>query len=109
MSEITIGAVVLIILIVVFMFGRSRQMNRVEADRSNRHQEKESWAEESVMSYAEVQKFRKELIKSAEEKMADEPDQVKRLKEIIDDWADLKVKGFRDRRSWVRTPEESEE
>lgn len=109
MTEIAIGAIVLIMLIVVFMFGRSRQMGGVEADRTARHKEKESWAEESVMSYSEIQKLRQELIKSVEEKLSDEPEQVERLKEIINDWAHLKDKGFRDRRSWVRSPGESEE
>ena len=28
------------------------------------------------------------------------------LKEIISDWADLKVKSFENRRSWVRKPDQ---
>jgi len=30
---------------------------------------------------------------------------VKKLKKIVDDWANLKVESFKERRSWVRSPE----
>lgn len=71
MTGITIGVIVLIMLIVGFIFGRSRRISGVEADRIAKDQERESWVDESVMSYAEVQKLRDELIKRRR-KMSDE-------------------------------------
>jgi len=48
------------------------------------------------------------LIKATEEKLGDNPGQVDQLKKIIDEWADLKVESFKERRSWVRNPKKNE-
>ena len=55
-----------------------------------------------------MQQLRNELIKAIEEKLGDDPEQVDQLKKIIDEWADLKVESFKDRRSWVRNPEKND-
>ena len=56
------------------------------------------------MSYGEVQEVRRDLEKEIAEKFED---QEKRdtLIEIVNEWAELRIKTFQDRRSWVRDPE----
>jgi len=107
MNEIIIGLIILIILIVVFLFGRKQKLAHAESDKAAKRAEKELWVKQSVMSYGQVQQIREELIKSMEDKLAENPEQVEQLKKIINDWADLKIQSFQERRSWVRKPDQS--
>lgn len=104
MEEIVIGVIILIVFVVVFLSGRKQKLAHAESTRTARRAERESWARKSVLSYAQVQQFREELIKSVEDKLADHPEQVDRMKEIINDWADLRIQSFKERRSWIRRP-----
>ena len=52
----------------------------------------------------QVQDRKKELFDVIDANLSDHPTQSDQLKEIINDWADLKVKSFENRRSWVRKP-----
>ncbi len=108
MNEIIIGVVILIILIVVFLSGRKQRLAQAESDITAQRAEKESWAKESVINYQQVQQLREELIKSIEEKLADRPEDKEQLRKIIDDWADLKIQSFQERRSWVRRPDQTQ-
>jgi hypothetical protein len=107
MNEIIIGIIILVILIAVLLSGRKRRLDQAESDVTDQHAEEESWAKESVMSDREVQQLRGKLIRSIEEKFADRPEDLDQLKEIINDWADLKVRMFQERRSWVRRPDQT--
>ncbi|MEE9166721.1 MAG: hypothetical protein V3U24_04570 [Candidatus Neomarinimicrobiota bacterium] len=107
MNEIIIGFIILIVLLVVFLFGKRHQLAHVESRREAKRAERESWTGESVMSYGQIQEIREELIQSMEEKLSDEPEHVERLRKIINDWADLKIESFTERRSWVRKPDET--
>ncbi|UCH10293.1 MAG: hypothetical protein JSU61_14045 [Fidelibacterota bacterium] len=109
MNQIIIGIIILIVLLAVFLSGRRQRLEKVESEASDQRAEKESWAKESVMSDRQVEQLRMDLIKSIEERFADRPEDQERLKEIINDWADLKVQMFHERRSWVRRPEEEPE
>ena len=60
------------------------------------------------MSDRQVQQVREGLIRSVEEKFAKQPEDLEQLKEIINDWAKLKIKSFQERRSWVRRPDQTE-
>ena len=108
MNEIIIGAIILVILISVFMSIRQR-LAGAESDRTAKRAERESWGRESVVSYGQVQRLREDLIKSMEEKLADQPEHVEQLKEIINEWAELKMQSFRERRSWVRKPDQTKQ
>ena len=57
------------------------------------------------MTYGQVQQWREDLLNVLDENLGDKPDQRDQIKKIINDWADLKIKAFQDRRSWVRNPE----
>ncbi|UCH62015.1 MAG: hypothetical protein JSU77_09410 [Fidelibacterota bacterium] len=109
MNEIIIGVVILIILIAVFLSGRKQRLARADSDLTAQRTEKESWEKESVISYQQVQQLREGLHKLIEERLADRPEDKERLVKIIDDWADLKVQSFHERRSWIRRPDQTQQ
>jgi len=105
-----IGILIIIISVIVLAIFASRknQMEGAEQNRETEETEKETFANEDILSYGQVQERKRELIDAIETNLADKPEQLAQLKQIIDDWAELKVKSFLDRRSWVRKPEEEE-
>ena len=105
-----IGILIIVIAVIVFAIFASRknQMEGAEQNRETEQTEKETFANEDILSYGQVQERKRELIDAIETNLADKPEQLAQLKQIIDDWAELKVKSFLDRRSWVRKPEEEE-
>ena len=46
------------------------------------------------------------MIATLEASITEEPEQLDKMKTIINDWADMKIKSFKNRRSWVRNPED---
>jgi hypothetical protein len=108
MNELIIGVIILIILVVVLLSGRKQRLAQAESDITGQRTEEESWAKEAVMSERQIKQVRARLIKSLEEKFAKQPEDLERLKEIINDWADLKIQSFQERRSWVRRPDQTE-
>ena len=105
-----IGILIIIISVIVLAIFASRknQMEGAEQNRETEQTEKETFSNEDILSYGQVQERKGELIDAIETNLADKPEQLAQLKQIIDDWAELKVKSFLDRRSWVRKPEEEE-
>ena len=51
-------------------------------------------------NYAKDRK--KDLISVIDANLAEHPEQSSQLKSIIEEWADLKIEAFENRRSWVR-------
>ena len=108
MNEIVIGIIVLLIMVVVILSGRKEQIAKTESEKEADQAEEESWKMEEVMNDSQVQDIREELVNTLEENLADQPEQLERIKKIINDWANLKVRTFENRRSWVRKPEKEE-
>ena len=46
------------------------------------------------------------VLTQVDDSIKDNPEQLERIKHIVNDWADMKIKSFRDRRSWVRNPDD---
>lgn len=107
MNEIIITAIILGIAIAVMLSGRKRRQDNAESNMLTDKSEREDWAKEAVMSYTEIQEIRSNLIASVEEKFTDSQADATRLKEIINDWADLKIQSYQERRLWVRSPDKS--
>ena len=99
MNQIIILAVVIALMIVAMLTSGKEKVSKVETVKKSK---------ESFVNYGQVQQLRNELIKATEEKLGDNPGQVDQLKKIIDEWADLKVESFKERRSWVRNPKKNE-
>jgi|TARA_B100001146_G_C15930000_1_gene326724 Flp pilus assembly protein TadB len=105
MNQIIIIGVILILLLITFLFSRKEQISKAESDIESMKTKKESWSQEKVMKYDEIQSRREALLKAVDEKFKDNPEQSEDLKKMINDWAELRTKIFTDRRSWVRNPE----
>ena len=99
--------VITVILLAIFA-SRKNQMDGAEQNRETEQMEKETFSSDDILSYGQVQERKRELIDAIETNLADKPEQLAQLKQIINDWAELKVKSFLDRRSWVRKPEDEE-
>ena len=100
--------IVIAVIVLAIFASRKNQMEGAEQNRETEQMEKETFASEDILSYGQVQERKRELIDAIETNLADKPEQLVQLKQIIDDWAELKVKTFLDSRSWVRKPEEKE-
>jgi len=96
--------IILVIVGLAFYFSRKEKTLTAQNKRDTNVHKKESYAEEDIMSYGQVQDRRNILFKVIENNLSDHPEQSEQLKQIINDWADLKIKVFEERRSWVRSP-----
>jgi len=97
--------IVLVVLALAVFSSRKEQASKADDRKDQVRQQKEDFAQEDVMTYGQVQQRREDLLNVLDENLGDKPDQRDQIKKIINDWADLKIKAFQDRRSWVRNPE----
>ena len=63
---------------------------------------KDEISNEEVATYGQVQERKKQLFSVIDENLNNHPEESNQLKEIIEDWANLKIEAFQNRRSWVR-------
>ena len=102
--EILFLLIVLVVLFLAVFSSRKEQTSAADEQKDAAQKEKEGFAEEDIMTYAQVQQRREELISVLDDNLSDRPEQRDQIKRIVNDWADLKIKAFQDRRSWVRNP-----
>ena len=55
-----------------------------------------------MATYGQVQERKNQLLSLINDNLSDHPQESDQLKEIVDDWAELKIEAFQNRRSWVR-------
>ena len=103
--EILFLIIVLVVLAVAVFSSRKEQASKADDRKDQVRQQKEDFAQEDVMTYGQVQQRREDLLNVLDENLGEKPEQRDQIKKIINDWADLKIKAFQDRRSWVRNPE----
>ena len=96
--------IILIVVSLAFYASRKEKTEKAEHKRDGMIHQKEENAEEDIMSYGQVQERRDALFNVIDENLSNHPEQSEQLKDIINDWADLKIKVFEERRSWVRSP-----
>jgi len=99
---------ILVILIIGFAITWSNQgqVKEVEERQTQYTREREAMADHDNRSASEVDDDRNAMIKTLESSITNHPEQLEKMKNIINDWADMKIKSFKDRRSWVRNPDE---
>ena len=95
------------ILVYAMSTSRSQERKKVELKRDKLSEEKERMSSEDVATYGQVQDRKKDLINVIESNLAEHPEQSSQLKLIIEEWADLKIEAFENRRSWVRASEKN--
>jgi hypothetical protein len=100
--QIVIGIVVVLLIAWAIISSRRHHLHRARQVKQQVITRKESWKQEKFMSYSAVQALREKLVQAVEENL--ESEVAATLKEIIDEWADLKIKTFQERRSWIRRP-----
>ena len=101
-----INTIVLIIILAVLLYAmiNNSQEKRLDAKRQKERMvaEKAENSSEEIATYGQVQERKKQLMSLVESNLSDHPDESRQLKEIIEEWANLKVEAFENRRSWVR-------
>ena len=104
------SGIVLIIALTIIGFAitwsNQGQVKEVERRQSQFEKEKNELAEHDNRSSNDVDTQRNEMLKTLDDSIKDNPEQLERIKHIVNDWADMKIKSFRDRRSWVRNPDD---
>ena len=103
--EILFLLIVLVVLFLAVFSSRKEQTSAADEQKDAVQKEKEGFAEEDIMTYGQVQQRREELINVLDENLSDNTEQRDQIKRIVNDWADLKIEAFQDRRSWVRNPD----
>ena len=102
--QILILIIVIAILVYAFSSHGKKELNEADYIKEQFKRKKEASANEDVVSYGQVQDRKKQLFDVIESNLNEHPTESAQLKDIIDDWADLKVKSYENRRSWVRNP-----
>ena len=92
----------LLIIILIFYFVTRKNIENIDSDREEEKIKKESWSEEKYVSYGEVQKVKSELLEEVNKNFSEDKKII--ITEIINEWADLRIKVFEERRSWIRNP-----
>ena len=101
-----INTIVLIIILAVLVYAmiNNSQEKRLSAEKQKERiaAEKEENSSEEIATYGQVQDRKKQLLSLIEANLSDHPDESEQLKKIVEEWANLKIEAFQNRRSWVR-------
>ena len=103
------GIILIIALIIIgfaITWSNQGQVKEVERRQSQFEKEKNELGDHDNRSSNDVDIQRNEMLKTLDDSIKDNPEQLERIKHIVNDWADMKIKSFRDRRSWVRNPDD---
>ena len=101
-----INTIVLIVILLVMLYSISEHLKDkksvVETNLQQKLIEKEELSREDVATYGQVQERKGQLLNLIESNLSQHPKESSQLKEIVEDWAELKIEAFQNRRSWVR-------
>ena len=106
-----INTIVLIVILIIMLYAISEHLkDKKSVAEKNREQtlaEKDEISKEEIATYGQVQERKGQLLSLINDNLSEHPEESAQLTEIIEDWADLKIEAFQNRRSWVRaTPTE---
>ena len=101
-----INTIVLIVILAVLLYAmiNNNQEKRLDAKRQKERivAEKAENSNEEIATYGQVQERKKQLMNLIESNLSEHREESRQLKEIIEEWANLKIEAFENRRSWVR-------
>ena len=101
-----INTIVLIIILAVLIYAmiNNSQEKSLTAEKQKEQiaAEKENISNEEIATYGQVQERKKQLLGLINDNLSEHPQESDQLKEIVEDWAELKIEAFQNRRSWVR-------
>ena len=104
------GIILIVVLIIIgfaITWSNQGQVQEIEQKQTQHTRDRQAMAEHDNKSASEVDEDRNSMIETLEASITDQPEQLEKMKTIINDWADMKIKSFKDRRSWVRNPDEN--
>ena len=105
----TLILIVILGIMVYAMLSHGQEKKSIaESKREQNISAKEELSQEEVATYGQVQERKNQLFDLIDENLAEHPEQSSQLKEIIEEWANLKIEAFQNRRSWVRAAPEKE-
>ena len=103
----TLILIVILGIMVYAMLSHGQEKKSIaESKREQNISAKEELSQEEVATYGQVQERKNKLFELIDENLAEHPEQSSQLKEIIEEWANLKIEAFQNRRSWVRAAPE---
>ena len=101
-----INTIVLVVILIVMVYALTEHLKEKNIVAENTRQkniaEKEEISQEEIATYGQVQERKNQLLSVINDNLSDHPEESDQLKEIIEDWAELKIEAFQNRRSWVR-------
>ena len=109
MNQLLTLVIVVAVFLIIILAGRKDRVGKADKVKESGKKEREDWAKENVLSAYQVQNKRDELTSTIDEKLAADTTDAGMLKKIVNEWAELKLKRFAERRSWVREPEKKED
>ncbi|MFQ6605715.1 MAG: hypothetical protein ACE5D8_09225 [Fidelibacterota bacterium] len=105
--ELLVGIIAVAVIIWTFISARMAKYQKAHSVRESIVKELEVWRDTHRMTYGEIQNKRFAMVEYIKEKIPDDDMERKQLLNLIDEWADLMVQSFTDKRSWVRKPEKT--
>ncbi|MEE2765109.1 MAG: hypothetical protein VX600_01310 [Candidatus Neomarinimicrobiota bacterium] len=103
------GIILIVVLIIIgfaITWSNQGQVKEVESYRSDSEKQREFLSKHDNRTSAQVNEERETLVTTIESALVDQPSQLEKIRSIINDWADMKIQTFQNRRSWVRNPDE---
>ena len=103
------GIILIIVLIIIgfaITWSNQGQVKEIEQQQTKQSIARQEMAKHDNRSSSDIDNDRNAMIATLEASITDEPEQLEKMKTIINDWADMKIKSFKNRRSWVRNPED---
>ena len=103
-----ISIAILVVMVYAVRENLKEKKSVTERNRQKNIADKEELSNEEIATYGQVQERKNQLLGLINDNLSEHPQESGQLKEIIEDWAELKIEAFQNRRSWVRaTPSES--
>ena len=103
------GIILIIVLIIIgfaITWSNQGQVKEIEEQQTKQSIARQKIAKHDNRSSSDIDEDRNAMISTLEASITEEPEQLEKMKTIINDWADMKIKSFKNRRSWVRNPED---
>ena len=103
------GIILIIVLIIIgfaITWSNQGQVKEIEEQQTKQSIARQEIAKHDNRSSSDIDDDRNAMISTLEASITEEPEQLEKMKTIINDWADMKIKSFKNRRSWVRNPED---
>lgn len=95
--------VISVIVCLLFFIGRNKRLDEFHQDVTSKTKKRNSCKTEKYMSFSDVQETQNALKRKIETSLED-GEHKDLLLDIVSEWAQLRIKSFQDRRSWLRKP-----